>query len=83
VNHSQERPSNRPPGAQHGDLTIHGVTQSIVFPLEARLVGDTIVVVGSTAVTFSDFGVTMPSAPIVVSVEDNGILELQLFFSRA
>ncbi len=66
-----------------GDLTIHGVTQSVVFPLEARLVGDTIVVVGSTAVTFSDFGVSMPSAPIVVSVEDNGILELQLFFTRA
>jgi polyisoprenoid-binding protein YceI len=66
-----------------GDLTIHGVTQSVVFPLEARLVGDTIVVVGSTAVTFSDFGVSMPSAPIVVSVEGNGILELQLFFTRA
>jgi hypothetical protein len=36
--------------------------------------------VGSTRVTFSNFGVSMPSAPIVVSVEDTGILELQLFF---
>jgi polyisoprenoid-binding protein YceI len=66
-----------------GELTIHGVTQSVVFPLEARLVGDTIVVVGSTAATFSDFGIEMPSAPIVVSVEDDGILELQLFFTRS
>jgi polyisoprenoid-binding protein YceI len=66
-----------------GELTIHGVTQSVVFPLEARLVRDTIVVVGSTAVTFSDFGIEMPSAPIVVSVVDDGILELQLFFTRS
>jgi len=66
-----------------GDLTIHGETRSVVFPLEARLIGDTIVVVGSTGVTFSDFGVSMPSAPIVVSVEDIGLLELQLFFERA
>ena len=66
-----------------GDLTIHGVTRSIEFPLEAQLVGDTIVVVGSTAVTFSDFGVEMPRGPIVISVEDAGILELQLYFSRA
>jgi len=32
---------------------------------------------------FSDFDVRMPSAPIVVSVEDDGIIELQLFFVRA
>lgn len=66
-----------------GDLTIHGTKQSVSFPLEAQLVGDTIVVVGSTEVTFSDYGVEMPTAPIVVSVEDRGILELQLFFTRS
>ncbi len=65
-----------------GDLTIHGVTQSVTIPLEAQLVGDTIVVVGSLDITFADFGVEVPSAPIVVSAEDHGPLELQLFFTR-
>jgi polyisoprenoid-binding protein YceI len=66
-----------------GDLTIHGVTQSIEFPLQAQLVGDTIAVVGSAPIDFTRFGITMPSAPVVVSVEDHGTLELQLFFTRS
>jgi polyisoprenoid-binding protein YceI len=65
-----------------GDLTIHGVTESVVFPLEAQLVGDTIVVVGSLDIVFADYDVEVPSAPIVVSVDDNGPIELQLFFTR-
>ena len=66
-----------------GDLTVHGVTQSVAFPLEAQLVSDLIVVVGSLNVVFADFGVSVPTAPIVASAEDNGPIELQLFFSRA
>ncbi len=69
-------------GTAVGDLTIHGVTRPAEFAVEARLAGDVVVVVGSTEVVFSDFGVDMPSAPIVVSVEDDGVLELQLFFAR-
>jgi polyisoprenoid-binding protein YceI len=65
-----------------GDLTIHGVTKEVEFPLQAQLVGDTVAVVGSLDVVFSDFGVDMPSAPIVVSVEDQGTLEIQLFLRR-
>lgn len=65
-----------------GDLTIHGTTRPVGVALQARLVDDTIVVVGSTGIVFSDFGVSMPRAPIVVSVEDQGIIELQLFFRR-
>ena len=65
-----------------GDLTVHGVTKSVEIPLEAQLTGDTIVVVGSLPVVFSDFGITAPTAPIVLSVDDHGTMELQLFFSR-
>jgi polyisoprenoid-binding protein YceI len=65
-----------------GDLTIHGVTKAVEFPLEARLVEGTAVVVGSIQVTFSDFGVEVPSAPIVLSVDDFGTLELQLLLTR-
>lgn len=65
-----------------GDLTVHGVTKSVQMPLEAQLTGNTIVVVGSLDVVFSDYGISAPTAPIVLSVDDHGQMELQLFFSR-
>ena len=69
-------------GSANGDLTIKGVTNRVTFDLQAQLVDDTIVAVGSSDVVFSDFSVTAPSAPIVVSVEDHGIMEFQLLFTR-
>ena len=69
-------------GSAQGDLTIKGVTNRVTLSLSAQLVGDTIVTVGSSDVTFSDYGVTAPTAPIVVSVEDHGIMEFQLYFTR-
>ena len=62
--------------------TIHGVTLPVTFPLQAQRVGDTIVVVGQLDVVFADYGVELPTAPIVLSLADNGIVELQLFFTR-
>ena len=69
-------------GTVEGDLMVKGVTNRAAFYLEAQLVGDTIVAVGSSEVTFADYGVTVPSAPIVVSAEDQGIMEFQLLFTR-
>ena len=69
-------------GSAHGDLTIKGVTNPAVFNLQAQLVGDTIVAVGSSEVIFADYGVRAPTAPVVVSVEDHGIMEFQLIFTR-
>jgi polyisoprenoid-binding protein YceI len=66
-----------------GTLTIHGMTQPVQISLEARLVNGVIVVVGSANLTFSDYGVTMPRAPIVLSVADHGSIEFQLFFTKA
>ena len=51
--------------------------------LTGQRVGDVVVVVGALPVDFTSFGVTMPTAPIVVSVEDSGDLEWQLFLTRA
>lgn len=65
-----------------GELTVKGATKPVTFDLQARLVGSTIVVVGSTKVTLSDFGVAVPSAPIVVSAADEATVELQLLFVR-
>jgi len=66
-----------------GDLTIHGVTRPVRFPLEAKLDGDAIAVAGSLDVTFADFRVKVPESRVVISVEDHGPIELQLLLSRA
>lgn len=65
-----------------GDLTIHGVTRPVEVAMEAQLVEGTIVVVGSTTVNLADFGVTAPTAPIILSVGEAATVELQLLFVR-
>ena len=69
-------------GSARGDLTIKGATNRVVFDLQAQLVGDVIVVVGSSDVVFSDFGVPTPTSAAVLSVEDHGVMEFQLYFAR-
>jgi polyisoprenoid-binding protein YceI len=66
-----------------GDLTIKGVTQAITIELEAQVTGSTLVVVGSTEITFADWGVEVPTAPVVASADDFGILEVQLLLTQA
>ena len=65
-----------------GALTVHGISNTIEIPLQARLIDEVIVIVGSTEIVFEDYDVEAPSAVIVLSVEDHGIVELQLFFTR-
>ena len=65
-----------------GELTVKDITRAVEIALEAQLVDDTVVVVGSTEVVFADYDVTVPRVPIVLSAEDHGIIELQLFFTR-
>ncbi len=69
--------------AAAGDLTIHGVTKAVVFPLEAQLVGSTIVIVGSLEISLADFSVVAPTAPIVLSVEDVAVVEFQLLLVKS
>ncbi|MSQ36107.1 MAG: YceI family protein [Dehalococcoidia bacterium] len=65
-----------------GDFTLHGVTRRVEVPIEGQFQGGRAVVVGSLAIRFADFGIAPPRAPIVLSVEDHGVIELQLVFER-
>jgi polyisoprenoid-binding protein YceI len=65
-----------------GDLTLHGVTRSISIPLEGQLTGGYAVIVGSLDVAFTDFGIQKPTSGMVLSIEDHGVLELQLVFQK-
>jgi polyisoprenoid-binding protein YceI len=66
-----------------GDLTLHGKTKSVQIPLKAKRAGGVIAVTGSLEITFADFGIAKPTSFLVLSVQDHGTLELQLFFTRA
>jgi polyisoprenoid-binding protein YceI len=66
-----------------GDLTINGVTRTVEIPLEAQVTGESILVVGSTSVIFADYEIATPSAPVVLSVADEGTIELQVWLVRA
>ena len=57
-----------------GDLTMHGVTQTVTVELQAALSGDGVQVSGSIPITFSDYGVDAPSFGFV-QVEDQGSVE--------
>jgi len=65
-----------------GDLTLHGVTKSIAIPLQGQLTNGQVVVVGALEIVFADYNIAQPRAVSVLSVEDHGMLELQLIFSR-
>jgi len=66
-----------------GLLTLHGVSREIVITVEGTLVDDVLVIIGSYPVMFADYDIEQPSSRSVVSIEDNGILEFQLFFVRS
>jgi polyisoprenoid-binding protein YceI len=66
----------------NGELTIKGITQAVSIPLDAQLTGSTVVVVGSMEIVFADYGVAVPSAPVVLSADDHGILEVQLLLTQ-
>lgn len=66
-----------------GDLTVHGVTRRVDVPIDGKLSGGKLVVVGSVKVAMADFGISPPRAPVVLSVEDSAVLELSLVFSPA
>jgi polyisoprenoid-binding protein YceI len=66
-----------------GDFTLHGVTKSVQIPLQARLETDRVVLIGSLDITFADYQIEKPNSFMVLSVDDHGILELQLLLTEA
>ena len=67
----------------NGALTLHGVTRDMAIPIEAEVTGELLVIVGSIPIVFADYDIAQPRAPILVSIEDNGVMEFQLFLARA
>ena len=64
-----------------GELTLHGVTRPVTVPFEARWNGRLIDVTASLEVRLADYGIEQPAIQ-VVTVADQGTVELQLTFAR-
>jgi polyisoprenoid-binding protein YceI len=69
--------------AVNGTLTINGVSLPAVADVTVDTTVGALVAVAQIPVTFADFGVQLPSAPIVLSIADDGIIETQLRFLPA
>src|SRR5690606_26479419 len=63
-----------------GTLRINGVSQPATVMVTAEATVRALIAVAQLPVTFRDFGVQLPSAPIVLSLSDDGIVEVQLRF---
>jgi polyisoprenoid-binding protein YceI len=65
-----------------GALTLHGVTKTVTIPIDARLTGSKIELVGSITFPFSQFGMTPPSIGGFVTVQDNATMEFQVVLAQ-
>lgn len=66
-----------------GELTVAGTTNEATFTINALVRDDGFgVITGSTTITWEDYGVTPPNAPIVVSIDESGIVEFQLIVTK-
>ena len=66
-----------------GDLTVHGTTHPTVWTVTANFNGSDITGTAATGFTFTDFGLTQPRVPIVLSVADTIHLEYDFHFVSA
>ncbi|MEM9204072.1 MAG: YceI family protein [Actinomycetota bacterium] len=66
-----------------GELTVAGTTNEATFTIDALVRADGFgVITGSTTIGWEDYGVTPPNAPLVVSIDETGIVEFQLIVTK-
>ena len=66
-----------------GDLMLHGVTKEAVWSAVATLRGATVAGRATTTVLFSDFNMTKPSVPLLLSADDKIQLEVEFKLNRS
>lgn len=64
-----------------GDLTLHGVTKSVTFDVDAKLQDGRIGVLGNIPVVFADYQIPNPTNSFA-KTEDHGLLEFVLVFAK-
>jgi polyisoprenoid-binding protein YceI len=80
-------PANAASGAEihvslTGALTIHGTTKTETIPVQARISGSQIEVVGSITFPWGDFNMQTPNVAGFVTVDGTATMEFDLFLKR-
>ncbi len=65
-----------------GNLTVRGVTKPTTWRVTAKQAGGTVTGTAVTRFTFTDFGITPPKVPVVLSVADTIGLEYDFTLTR-
>jgi polyisoprenoid-binding protein YceI len=65
------------------DLTLHGHTRKVTFPLSAERTAAGIEVSGSIPILFADWDIGNPSFAGFVTTQNHGLLEFLIKFSRS
>jgi polyisoprenoid-binding protein YceI len=65
-----------------GELTLHGVTRTVTIPLQIRLSGNAVEILGSFDIDMADYDIDVLSFGGFVSVEDSGTMEFVLSLQR-
>lgn len=65
------------------DLTLHGHTRQVTFPLTAERTANAFEISGSIPVLFADWDIPNPSFTGFVTTQNHGILEFLLRFGRS
>ena len=65
-----------------GDLTLHGVTKTVTFEVQATFKNGLIGVLGQIPVVFAEYEIPNPSFASITT-EDHGLLEFVLVFARS
>jgi len=66
-----------------GELTAHGMTKPVKVAIDAEVANGRIAVVGRAPLSMSRFGIEAPTGFAVLAIEDQGMFEFQIFFTRA
>ncbi len=66
-----------------GELTLHGVTQTVEIEVDGAIENGLLVVVGSTEIQFADYDIDQPVSMNVLGIADHGTMEFQLVFQQS
>lgn len=64
-----------------GSFTIHGVTRTATVKVDASITGNVLTIVGSAPFTFAEYEIDAPTSQAVLSLEEQGTLEFQLYLT--
>ena len=65
-----------------GDMSLHGVTSEVTWNVVATVTTDTVAGRATTTLPFATFGMTKPTVPFVLSVDDKIQLEVEFRAKR-